>query len=130
MLSLSDIDLLALLTNGSADRVIGSFDILTQTHSVGAATLSGGFYLPKTDTLQIANPAGKKALISMVYSIDGVNYYPQRYRLYQPGNPPPSGRLIAVAGAAVDEDFITFYFTHYSGSTVNYTMKYVLDNIL
>lgn len=130
MPSLSDIDLLALLTNGSADRVVGSFDILTQTHSVSAATLSGGFYLPKTDVLEIANPAGKRALISMAYSIDGVNYYPQKYRLYQPGNPVPTGALGAVAGAGVTPDVIRFYFTHYYGVQVDFTMKYVLDNIL
>lgn len=130
MPSLSDIDLLSLLTNGSADKVIGSFDILTQTHSVAAATLSGGIYLPKTDTLQITNPAGKKALITMAYSIDGINFYPQKYRLYQPGNPVPSGQIGAVAGAAVDEQYITFYFTHYYGVQVDYIMKFVLDNIL
>lgn len=125
-----NVDLLALLTNGSADKVVGSFDILTTTHSVAAATLSGGFYLPKTDSLTVANPAGKKCLITMAYSIDGINYYPQRYRLYQPGNPPIAGRLAAVAGASVDDDYITFFFTHYVGAQVNFTMKYVLDNIL
>lgn len=130
MPSLNDIDLLALLTNGSADKVVGGFDINTTTHSVAAATLSGGFYLPKTDSLVINNPFGAKALITMVYSTDGVNYYPQRYRLYQPGNPVPAGRLGAVAGAAVDEDYITFYFTHYLGAQQNFTMKWVLDNIL
>lgn len=125
-----NIDLLALLTNGSADKVIGSFDINTTSHSVAAATLSGGFYLPKTDTLQIANPAGRKALISMAFSIDGVNYYPQKYQLYQPGNPVPSGRIGATVGAAVSDDYITFYFTHYYGVQVDFTMKWVLDNIL
>lgn len=130
MPSLSDIDLLALLTNGSADKVIGSFDINTSTHNVGAATLSGGIYLPKTDSLVVANPAGKKALISMAYTYDGINYYPQKYRLYQPGNPIRSGRIGAVVGAAVDENYITFYFTHYIGAPVNFTMKWVLDNIL
>lgn len=130
MPSLSDIDLLALLTNGSADRIISGFDILTETRSVAAATLSGGFYLPKTDAMVIANPAGRKGLINMIYSIDGINYYPQRYRLYQPGNPVPDGALGAVAGAACDDNYIYFYFTHYYGNTVNFTMKYVVDNIL
>lgn len=130
MLSLSNIDLLALITNGSADRVISGFDINTTTRSVSAATLSGGIYIPKTDTYVIANPAGKKALISMVYSIDGINFYPQKYRLYQPGNPVPSGRIGATVGASVDQEYITFYFTHYYGVQVNFTMKWVLDNIL
>lgn len=125
-----NIDLLALLTNGSADKVIGSFDINTTTHSVGAATLSGGFYMPKTDTLVITNPAGKKGLITMAFSIDGINYYPQKYRLYQPGTPVPAGRIGATVGAAVDDGFIYFYFTHYYGVQVDFTMKWVLDNIL
>lgn len=86
--------------------------------------------MPKTDTLVIANPAGKKALISMAFSIDTINYYPQKYRLYQPGNPIPTGRIGATVGAAVSDDYITFYFTHYYGSTVDFTMKWVLDNIL
>lgn len=127
---LADIDLLALLTNGSADRIISGFDILTQTRTVSAATLSGGIYIPQRDAMVIANPAGKKGLINMVYSIDGLNYYPQRYRLYQPGNPVPDGALGAVAGASCDDNYIYFYFTHYYGTNVNFTMKYVIDNIL
>ena len=130
MPSLSDIDLLALLTNGSADRVVGSFDINTTTYSVAAATLSFGFYLPKTDVYRIPNPFGKKALITMAYSVDGVNYYPQKYRLYQPGNPVPAGRIGATVGASVTDSEIIFYFTHYLGAQQNYTMKWVLDNIL
>jgi len=128
---LTDVDLLSLITNGSADRVISDFDGNTTNYSVAAATLSGGFYLPKTDTYTIPNPTGQKALISMIYSYDGgVTYYPQKYRLYQPGNPIPAGVVGAVAGAACDEQNITFYFTHYIGSQVNYIMFWVLDNIL
>ena len=128
--SLSNIDVLAMLANGSADRVLSDFSGNTTNYAVGAATLSGGFYLPKTDTYTIPNPAGKKALINMIYTIDGVNYYPQKYRLYQPGNPVPAGTVGAVAGAACDASNITFYFTHYYGVTVNYTMFWILDNIL
>lgn len=130
MPSLSDIDLLALLTNGSADRIISGFDIQTATYSVAAATLSGGFYLPKRDMTVIPNPAGRKGLISMIYSTDGINFYPQRYRLYQPGNPVPAGRLGAVAGMACDDNYIYIFFTHYLGAQQDFTMKYVVDNIL
>lgn len=130
MPSLSDIDLLALITNGSADRIISGFDIQTSTRSVGAATLSGGIYLPKRDMTVIPNPAGKKGLINMVYSVNGIDYFPQRYRLYQPGNPIPAGALGAVAGAACDDNYIYFFFTHYVGSQVDFTMKWVIDNIL
>lgn len=111
------------------DRILSDFDGNTTTHSVGPATLSGGLYLPKTDTLIIANPIRKKALPTMVFSIDGVNFYPQRYKVYNPGNPIPSGILGAGVGLAVDADYLYFYFTHYFGSTVNFTMFWTLDEI-
>jgi hypothetical protein len=129
--SLTNIDLLALLTNGSVDRVLSDFDGNTTSYNVAAATLSGGFYIPKADSLVIPNPAGKKCLINMVYSYDGgTTYYPQKYRLYQPGNPVPDGALGAVAGASVDANNITFYFTHYYGFTLNFQLFWILDNIL
>lgn len=112
------------------DRILSAFDGITTNYTVGAATLSGGLYLPKTDVYTIPNPIGQKALPTMVYSIDGGNtYLPQRYRLYQPGNPPESGRVAAVAGMAVDQSFIYFYFTHYLGVSVNFKMFWTLDAI-
>lgn len=126
---LSDIDLLAFFTGGSLDKVVGSFDVLTATRSVAAATLSGGIYLPKSDTYTIANPYGRKALITMAWSIDGVNYYPQKPWIYNPGNPVPSGLLGATMGAIVDDSTISFISVHYLGVQVDYTMKYVLDFI-
>lgn len=112
------------------DRILSDFNGNTTTHSVAAATLSGGIYLPKTDIKIIANPVGKKALPTMLFSIDGLNFYPQRYRNYNPGNPIPAGQLGASVGMAVAADFIYFYFTHYIGSTVNFTMKWALDEII
>lgn len=111
------------------DRILSDFNGNTTTHSVGAATLSGGFYLPKTDTKIITNPIGKKALPTMMYSIDGVNFYPQKYRGYNPGNPIPSGQLGATVGMAVDAQYIYFYFTHYIGSQVDFTMFWTLDEV-
>lgn len=111
------------------DRILSDFNGSTTTHSVGAATLSGGIYLPKTDQLIIPNPIGKKALPTMMFSIDGVNFYPQRYRVYNPGNPIPDGQLGAAAGMAVDAQNLYFYFTHYIGSQVDFTMFWTLDEI-
>lgn len=129
--SLTNVDLLALLTNGSADRVLSDFGGNTTSRDVGPATLSGGIYIPKTDVYTIPNPAGKKCLINMVYSYDGgTTYYPQKYRLYNPGNPVPAGKLGAAAGASVDANNITFYFTHYYGFTLNFQLFWILDNIL
>jgi hypothetical protein len=112
------------------DKIISDFDGNVTTHSVPAATFSGGFYLPKTDSIQIINPTGKKALMTMIYTYDNVNYYPSKARLYQPGNPVPAGRIGAVVGEAVNADYIWFYFTHYFGSQVDFTMFWVLDTIL
>lgn len=111
------------------DRILSDFNGNTTTHSVAAATLSGGIYLPKTDTKIIANPIGKKAYPTMMFSIDGKNFYPQRYRVYNPGNPIPSGILGAGVGMAVNKDYIYFYFTHYFGSQVDFTMFWTLDEI-
>lgn len=111
------------------DRILSDFNGNSTTHSVAAATLSGGIYLPKTDVKIITNPIGKKALPNMIFSIDGVNFYPQRYRTYNPGNPIRAGQLGAGVGMAVDALNIYFYFTHYIGSQVDFTMKWTLDEI-
>lgn len=129
MPSLSDIDLISFLSANGFDKIIGSFDVLTETRSVAAATLSGGIYLPQSDTYTIPNPAGRKALITMAWSMDGLNYYPQKPWIYNPGNPVPSGLNGATMGAMVDEDYIYFKSVHYLGVQVNYTMKYVLSFI-
>lgn len=101
------------------------------THSVSAAVDGGGgFYMPKTDIKTIANPIGKKAFITMKWSIDGVNYYPAKPILYNPGNPIPAGKVGATVGCSISATEIKFYFTHYIPSTVNFSMKYVLDSIL
>lgn len=123
-------DLLSFNSKYPIDRILSDFEGNVTTHSVGAATLSGGFYLPETDSLEIANPIGKKAYPTMHYSIDEVNYYPQITKIFQPGNPPKTGRLAASVGMAVNESVIYFYFIHYLGSTVDFTMIWTLDEIV
>lgn len=122
-------DLLSFVTSGSLDKVVGSFDILTATRTVAAASSSGGFPTPKSDNYQIPNPYGHRAQITMIFSIDGINFYPQKPWIYTPGPAPfPSGQIGATMGAMVDDDYIYFYSVHYiTANAVDYTMYYVLD---
>lgn len=128
-MSLVNLDLVQFFSNSPIDKIISDFDGNTTTHTVGAATLSGGVYLPETDTLTIENPVGRKGFMTMMWSIDGENFYPSKPRLYQPGNPIPTGLLGATVGCANDDDNIYFYFTHYYGSSVDFTIFWTLDNI-
>lgn len=124
------IDGTAATSDFQLDRILSDFDGNTTLHSVGPATLFGSIYLPKTEVLTIPNPIGQKALPTMNYSIDGGNtWFPQRYRAYQPGNPPRSGTTPAVVGMAVGDSEIDFYFTHYFGNTVDFQMFWTLDAI-
>lgn len=126
----NDIDTLAAHSDYTLDRILSDFEGNRTFHSVAAATLSGGIYLPKTDVKIIDNPIGKKALPTMIFSIDnGANFYPQKYRTYNPGNPIPAGQLGAGVGMAVSDQFIYFYFTHYIGSQVDFQMFWTLDEI-
>lgn len=99
-------------------------------HTVAASYDNGGIVMPKSDILTIPNPIGKKAFITMKWSIDGVNYYPQKAILYNPGNPVPAGKRPATVGCCIDDDEIQFFFTHYSLNALTFRIKYVLDNIL
>lgn len=128
---ISDIDLLSFVTNGSLDKVVGSFDILSASRTVAATTDSGGFPVPKSDTHTVPNPYGQKAQITMIWSIDGVNYYPQKPFIYTPGPAPfPNGLVGATMGAMVDDTTIYFYSVHYIiANPVDFTMFYVLDLI-
>lgn len=124
-------DLLAFVTSGSLDKVVGSFDLLSASTTVAATTSSGGFPVPKSDTYTIPNPYGKKAQITMIWSIDGVNYYPQKPFIYTPGPAPFAiGDAGATMGAMVSDSTIYFYSIHYIiAGPVNFTMLYVLDMI-
>lgn len=124
-------DLLAFVTSGSFDKVVGSFDLLSASRTVAAASSSGGFPLAKSDEYVIPNPYGKKAQITMIWSIDGVNFYPQKPWIYTPGPAPfPTGEVGATMGAMVDDTNIYFYSVHYIvAAPVNFTMYYVLDLI-
>lgn len=122
-------DLMSFISLFPIDKVLHEVIETPLTHSVGGAPdLGGGFYGPKTDILTVANPVGKKCFMSMVWSIDGVNYYNAKQFLYNPSNNPSKAK--ATVGWAVDNNFLYFYFTHYIPTTVNFSIKYVLDNIL
>ena len=122
-------ELISLHSKFPLDKIL--YEELTPiTHVVGGATPSGGIYLPKTDILTIDNPIGKKAFITMKWSIDGINYYPQKPFIYQPGNPVPAGKVGATVGCGIDDDHINFYFVHYLAASQTFRIIYVLDSIL
>lgn len=126
---MTDFDLLSFVTDGSIDKVVGSFDILSDSISVGAATLSGGSYLPNPFSKTIVNPYGHKALLNMIWSIDGINYYPQKTFIYNPGNPVPTGLIGATCGGMVDDNYIYFMGNMYLGNAITVSIYYVLDLI-
>lgn len=121
-------DLLSFHAQFPIDKVLFEQVETPLTHVVGAAVDGGGFYMPKTDILQIPNPAGKKCFMSLVWSLDGVNYYNAKQFLYNPTSNPSKQK--ATVGWALNADYIWFYFTHYIGSSQTFRIKYVLDNIL
>jgi len=123
-------NLMSFMSQFPIDKVLYEQVETPISHTVAAATFSDGIYLPKTDILTIVNPVGKKCFINMVWSIDGVNYYIQKPILYNPGNPVPVGKVGATVGCSISDTEIKFYFTHYLGVSVNFRIKYVLDNIL
>lgn len=126
-MSLTDVTDVQFASSYPIDKVVSAFEGNTTTHTVAAATLSGGLYIGETDTLTIPNPFGAKCTFTMAWSIDGTNFYPNKSRLYQPGNPVPSGIIGATVGMSVSADNIVFYFTHYYGTSVDFTIKWVLD---
>lgn len=126
-----NVDALSFSTDLPIDKIVSDFDGNTTTHTMGAATLGGGgYYLPKTDTLTIANPYGEKCYFTMMWSIDGVNYYPNKYKTPNPSASTPTGIIGACAGMTVSDSTITFYFTHYQGTSVTFTLFWTLDTIL
>lgn len=109
---------LAFETVHPIDKIISDFGGNTLSHSLAV----GGFGFG-TDTVTIANPTGKKAFITLTWSIDGVNFYPSKYIIYVSDTPQ------AAVGACVDASNITFFFSNFTGSTQTFTVNYVLTLI-
>lgn len=100
-------------TDYPMDKIISDFD--------GSYYYKNGVTAGSRTSSTIVNPVGKKAFLNLIWSIDGTNFYPQRIKCFNPD---------ACCGGLVDDNNIYLYFTNSTGSTVDFTVFYVLDNIL
>lgn len=121
-----DASKLNLFTPAALDKIPVSD---TYQHTLDAATdIGGGFYSPKTEEVTIKNPYGQKAFLTLAWSIDNVNFYPQKPTYYNPGVAPYE-EVGASVGGAVDDNFIYFYLTHYLGASTTFYIRWALDTI-
>lgn len=74
-----------------------------------------------TTTKTYSNPYGKKAFVTLSWSVDNSNFYPaQAYT--SPAAP-------YTANGWCDASNVYVYLENFSGSTVTFYIKYVLDSI-
>lgn len=112
-----DYDKLQFISKDKIDKVVGTFDPVTTTFTGGySGSLTVG-------THSIANPAGLKALGTMKWSIDGINFYPPRLKF------PLAGAPAATVGMVVSASSIDFYWSNNTGGAVNFTVIWTLDFI-
>lgn len=99
------------------DKILGSFDPITTTFpgAYSGSLTTGSFSVP--------NPSGMKALPTMKWSIDGVNFYPARLKF------PIAGAPVATVGVMVSNANVTFYWTNNTGGAVTFTCVWTLDFI-
>lgn len=112
-----DYSKLHFISKDKIDKVLGTFEPVTTTF----AGSWGGSLTTGTET--VANPVGLKALGTMKWSIDGVNFYPPRLKFPLPGAPQ------ATVGMVVDEDDVKFYWSNNTGGAVTFTVTWTLDFI-
>jgi hypothetical protein len=110
-------DQLQFISKDKIDKVLGTFDPVTTTF---AGTWGGSL---TTGSSSIANPSGLKALGTMKWSVDGINFYPPRLKFAIPGAPN------ATVGMVVSASTVTFYWSNNTGGAVTFTVKWVLDFI-
>lgn len=110
-------DKLQFISKDKIDKVLGSFDPVITTFT---GSYSGGL---TTGVSSVANPSGLKALGTMVWSIDGVNFYRPRLKF------PVAGAPQATVGMVVSDSTVWFYWTNNTGGAVTFTVKWVLDFI-
>lgn len=123
-----DASKLQIHTEAVVDKVPFSSSFGQSVDAASEDSPGSGFYLPKSFVKQIPNPYQKKGFLSVVFSIDGVNFYPSILFTYNPGTAPYEA-LGAGVGWACDANFLYFYFVHYKGVEVNFTVKWALDTI-
>lgn len=112
-----DYDSLQFTSKDKIDKILGTFDTRTTTF---AGSYSGSL---TTGTNRITNPVGMKALPTMKWSIDGVNFYPARVKF------PIAGAPAATVGIMVDNDYVYFYWSNNTGGAVTFTCIWTLDFI-
>jgi len=112
-----DYDKLQFVSKEKIDKILGSFDPVT-TSFPGSW---GGFLT--TGSFSIANPAGIKALPTMKWSIDGINFYPARLKF------PIAGAPAATVGIVVSASEVVFYWSNNTGSAVTFICVWTLDFI-
>lgn len=109
-----DFDKLQYSSIDKIDKVVGTFDPIITTFN-GSSTFGNH---------PVTNPYGQKALPTMMWSIDGVNFYEPRLKFPLTGG--PTGVTV---GVMVSADYVTFYYTNFTGSPVSFTVRWVLDFI-
>jgi hypothetical protein len=105
------------ISKDKIDKVLGTFEPVTTTF---AGTWSGSL---TTGSSSVANPSGLKALGTMKWSVDGVNFYPPRLKFPIPGAPN------ATVGMVVDASNVVFYWSNNTGGAVAFTVIWTLDFI-
>lgn len=111
-----DYDKLQFISKDKIDKVVGTFDPITTDFQAPASPVFGVVTVP--------NPAGIRALGTMKWSIDGVNFYPPRLKFPIAGA--PAGVTV---GMMVTATTVYFYYQNLTGGIVNFQVKWVLDYI-
>lgn len=108
-----------LVTNADKVRFTSLFptDKIVHEGTYTRSVAGGGTQV--TDS--ITNPYGKKAFITLAWSVDGTNYYPAQ--AYTAITAPYT------VNAWVDASTIYIYMENYSAGTVTFYIKYALDSI-
>lgn len=111
-----DYDKLQFISKDKIDKVVGNFGVTRTPFASSGSPAYGSHSIP--------NPSGMKALGTMKWSIDGVNFYPPRLKFPIPGA--PAGVTV---GMVVNATTIWFYWQNNTGAPVNFLVDWVLDFI-
>lgn len=112
-----DYDKLQFISDKKIDKVVSPFDPVTTTFTAPSSPNWGSF--------SVANPFGVKALPTMKWSVDGVNFYEPRLKAFTGGSPVAG----ATVGVLVSDTNVVFYYTNFTGAPIDYTVIWTLDFI-